>query len=131
MSESTPWHVPGKWHAVPAFWDAELQAQFPGKSPQVQLLDCTMAEGPDAVGCHLGWKSCIDLALMLDDAGVGAITSCPSRGLGELSKPGVRCPHFAPYPYPCQGGLRTRSKGQGAREQWNKHLPLPFAPWRF
>lgn len=83
MSESTPWHVPGKWHAVPGFWEPELQAQLSGKPAQVRLLDVTMAEGPDCVGCHLGWKSCVDLALMLDDAGVAAITTPQAHSFKE------------------------------------------------
>jgi isopropylmalate/homocitrate/citramalate synthase len=75
MGNITPWHVPGKWYAVPGYWEPEMQAQLAGKPAEVRLLDCTLAEGPDAVGCHLSWKSCVDLAMMLDDAGVEAITS--------------------------------------------------------
>lgn len=83
MNQSTPWHIPGKWYAVPGFWEPELQAQLSGKPAEVRLLDCTMAEGPDAVGCHLGWKSCVELASMLDDAGVGAITTPQGHSFKE------------------------------------------------
>lgn len=75
MNSGTPWHVPGRWHAVPAWWELELPTQFPNLPQQVRLVDCSMAEGPDAVGCHLGWKARVELAERLDDAGVGAITT--------------------------------------------------------
>lgn len=75
MSSDTPWHVPGKWHAVPAWWEPELQDQLPNLPKEVGLIDCTMAEGPDAVGCHLSWQSRVEIAEKLDEAGVGAITT--------------------------------------------------------
>ena len=85
MNNMTPWHVPGKWHAVPSYWEPEMQALLPDKPAEVRLLDCTLAEGPDAVGCHLSWKSCVELAMMLDDAGVEAITAPAAHSNKEES----------------------------------------------
>lgn len=82
MGTDTPWHVPDKWYAAPAFWEPEFRNQFADTPKAVRLVDSTLAEGPDAVGCQLGWKGRIDLALMLIDIGMRAITfpgGCSTR----------------------------------------------------
>lgn len=69
-----PWHVPNKWHAVPAYWEEEAIAARPDARQEIKLIDATLREAEDAVGCHLHWSTRIGLAERLDDIGVNAIT---------------------------------------------------------
>lgn len=74
MSESRPWHVPGKWHANPTYWDPAVEGRRTQRRSTVQIIDSTLVEGEDAVGCHLSWASRLEIAEMLSEIGVGAIT---------------------------------------------------------
>lgn len=74
MAFDRPWHVPGKWHANPTYWEPEVAALRPDRRNTVLFIDSTLVEGEDAVGCHLSWASRLKLTEMLVELGVGEIT---------------------------------------------------------
>ncbi|MBI2917779.1 MAG: hypothetical protein HYY01_07260 [Chloroflexi bacterium] len=74
MVVGQPWHVPSKWFAVPTYWEPEVAARGDLKHGRVRFIDCTLREGEDATGCHLGWAKRIEITRALDDLGVGEIT---------------------------------------------------------
>lgn len=123
VAQNEPWHVPGKWRAATAFWEPEVQAQFKNKPAQVRMLDCTLAEGPDAVGCHLSWRSRVELASLLDEIGVGGITTpggCSCREeldwIRTVKRNGVKALIFTkflkvPYPSPSEGWKELMDRG--------------------
>ena len=78
-----PWHVPNKWHAVPAYWEEEAVAARSDARQEIKLIDATLREGEDAVGCHLHWPTRIGLTERLDDIGVNAITLPGACEYGE------------------------------------------------
>ena len=70
-----PWHKPREYFSVPAYWDPEIQDAIAAKGRSVKIIDCTLSEGEDMVGRHLSWAARIRLAHMLDELGVGEITT--------------------------------------------------------
>lgn len=78
-----PWHVPNKWHAVPAYWEEEALAARREARQEIKLIDATLREAEDAVGCHLHWPTRIGLTERLDDIGVDAITMPGACEYGE------------------------------------------------
>lgn len=79
-----PWHVPGQYFSVPAYWEREIQESITAASRDVQIIDCTLSEGEDMVGCHLSWNSWLRLTSMLDELGVGEITVPIGLSVDEL-----------------------------------------------
>ena len=45
-----PWHVPGEYFSIPAYWEKEIQDDIPNKNRSVKIIDCTLSEGEDMVG---------------------------------------------------------------------------------
>ena len=74
MTKGQPWHVPGKWFAVPAYWEPEVAARRDLRPRRVRFIDCTLREGEDATGCHLGWARRLEITRALDEIGIGEIT---------------------------------------------------------
>ena len=70
-----PWHKPGEYFSVPAYWDDEVQGAIAEQGRSVKIIDCTLSEGEDMVGRHLSWAARMRLAHMLDELGVGEITT--------------------------------------------------------
>ena len=70
-----PWHKPGEYFSVPAYWNDEIQDAIPAKGRSVKIIDCTLSEGEDMVGRHLSWAARMRIAHMLDELGVGEITT--------------------------------------------------------
>ncbi len=83
MTAKQPWHVPGKWFAVPTYWEPEVAARRGLRPPRVRFIDCTLREGEDATGCHLGWTQRLAITRALDDIGIGEITIPGGAGYRE------------------------------------------------
>jgi len=71
--ETKPWYVPGKWYTSPLNWEPPVRAQMSGLPKKVFLRDVTMREGEETVGAIISPDDRPDLALKLDELGVGAI----------------------------------------------------------
>lgn len=80
-----PWHRPGEYFSVPAYWHEHVQASIASKSRRVLISDCTLSEGEDMVGRHLSWTQRLDLALRIDDLGVYEIQDPIGVPFSELS----------------------------------------------
>ena len=74
MSESRPWHQPGKWLVNQAYWDIEAKAARTQARPSIKFIDCTVSEGDDCVGHQLNWNTRLGVIERLDAVGVGEIT---------------------------------------------------------
>jgi len=75
-----PWHLPGKYFSVPAYWDQEVQESIHADSRTIDIIDCTLSEGEDMVGRHLSWKARLEIAHKLDELFDG-------EGVGEITTP--------------------------------------------
>src|SRR5262245_1008147 len=71
--ETKPWYVPGKWYTSPLNWEPPVRAQMSGLPRKVYLRDVTMREGEETVGAIISSDDRPELALKLDELGVGAI----------------------------------------------------------
>ena len=71
--EPKPWYVPGKWYTSPLNWEPPVRAQMPGLPKKVFLRDVTMREGEETVGAIISPDARPELALKLDELGIGAI----------------------------------------------------------
>ncbi len=74
MTETTPWHQPGRWLANPTYWDPDALAQRVTASAPARFIDCTLSEGDDCVGHQLSWNARLSLMQRLSEAGVDEIT---------------------------------------------------------
>jgi isopropylmalate/homocitrate/citramalate synthase len=71
--ESKPWYVPGKWYTSPLNWEPAVRSQMTGLPKKVHLRDVTMREGEETVGAIISPDDRPELALKLDELGIGAI----------------------------------------------------------
>lgn len=69
-----PWLRDRAWHANPAYWSDEALAQRPDARRRIRIIDATLSEGDDCVGHPLSWHRRLELAALLDGAGVDEIT---------------------------------------------------------
>ena len=71
--EPKPWYVPGKWYTSPLNWEPPVRDQMTGLPNKVFLRDVTMREGEETVGAIISPDARPELALKLDELGIGAI----------------------------------------------------------
>ncbi len=114
-----PWYQRGKWFASPSYWEKEVQAASL-RRPKIRIIDCTMAEGEDATGCHLGFAKRIEIARALDELGAGWITLPGGADHREekdfvrwCKTHGIRAPLFSKDPHfhtplPLDAGWKDR-----------------------
>ena len=95
--ESKPWYAPGKWYTSPLNWETPVRAQMAGLPKKVFLRDVTMREGEETVGAIISPDARTELALKLDELGVGAIelpklhsTEAVAELVKKLRRAGVR-----------------------------------------
>ena len=69
--EPKPWYAPGKWYTSPLNWETPVRAQMAGLPKKVFLRDVTMREGEETVGAIISPDARTELALKLDELGVG------------------------------------------------------------
>jgi methanogen homocitrate synthase len=74
QSEERPWHEPRRWLSPSDYWDEDIQQQIPAEDREIKIIDCTLSEGEDMVGKHLGWNEWIRITEGLDELGVDVIT---------------------------------------------------------
>jgi isopropylmalate/homocitrate/citramalate synthase len=69
-----PGHSPGKWLVNNLYWDATLRAARPKAPRAVRLIDSTLTEGDDCVGCQLNFNTRLEHMRWMDLIGVDEIT---------------------------------------------------------
>lgn len=71
--DSKPWYVAGKWYTSPLNWEVAVRSQMSALPGRVFFRDVTMREGEETVGAIISPDDRLELALKLDELGVGAI----------------------------------------------------------